>query len=48
VRTIHWTDQAQADLAAIHAFISQDSTHYASITVRQLIAAVEQLGVFPE
>lgn len=26
-----WTKQAQADLAAIRAFISQDSPHYASV-----------------
>ncbi len=45
---ILWTEQAQSDLAAIHAFISQDSPHYASVTVRQLIAAVDQLAAFPE
>jgi toxin ParE1/3/4 len=48
VRAILWTEQAQADLAAIHAFIGQDSAHYASVTVRQLIAAVDQLAGFPE
>lgn len=48
MRVVLWTEQAQADLAAIHAFISQDSTHYASVTVRQLIAAVEQLAAFPD
>ncbi|MGE0448484.1 MAG: hypothetical protein AB7Q29_02775 [Vicinamibacterales bacterium] len=41
MRVILWTEQAQADLAAIHAFIGQDSLHYASVTVRQLIAAVD-------
>lgn len=45
---IRWTEQAQSDLAAIHAFICQDSPHYASVTVRQLIAAVDQLSIFPE
>lgn len=48
MRAILWTEQAQFDLAAIHAFISQDSQHYASVTVRQLIAAVDQLAGFPE
>jgi len=48
VRALSWTDQATADLAAIHAFISQDSPHYATVVVRQLIAAVDQLLMFPE
>lgn len=48
MRVILWTEQAEADLAAIHAFIGQDSSHYSSVTVRQLIAAVEQLAGFPE
>lgn len=48
MRFILWTEQAQADLAAIHAFIGQESAHYASVTVRQLIAAVDWLAGFPE
>lgn len=48
MRQIFWTVQAQADLAAIHAYISQDSARYADVTVRQLIAAVDQLTTFPE
>jgi toxin ParE1/3/4 len=48
VRAIFWTEQAQTDLAAIHTFISQDSPHYAAVTVRQLIVAVDQLTSFPE
>jgi plasmid stabilization system protein ParE len=47
VRVILWTEQAQADLAAVHAFIGQDSSQYASVTVRQVIAAVDQLARFP-
>ncbi len=31
MRVVLWTKQAQADLAAIRAFISQDSPHYASV-----------------
>jgi len=33
VRVVLWTKQAQADLAAIRAFISQDSPYYASVVV---------------
>jgi plasmid stabilization system protein ParE len=46
VRDLLWTEQAVTDLAAIHAFISQDSPHYATVVVRQLIAAVDQLTTF--
>lgn len=43
-----WTKQAQADLAAIHAFISQGSPHYASVTVARIIAATDRLVPFAE
>ncbi|MBI3400260.1 MAG: type II toxin-antitoxin system RelE/ParE family toxin [Acidobacteria bacterium] len=43
-----WTKQALADLAAIRAFISQDSPHYASVIVSRLIAATDRLVPFPE
>jgi plasmid stabilization system protein ParE len=43
-----WTEQARADLAAIRAFISQDSPHYASVIVSRLIAATDRLVPFPE
>jgi toxin ParE1/3/4 len=46
VTTIHWTDQAIADLAAIRAFIQQDSPHYASVVVARLIRAVARLRDF--
>ena len=48
MRIISWTKQASADLAAIRAFINQDSPHYASVVVAQLIAATDRLVVFPE
>jgi plasmid stabilization system protein ParE len=48
VRVVSWTKQASSDLAAIRAFINQDSPHYASIVVAQLIAATDRLVVFPE
>jgi len=48
VRVVLWTYQARSDLAAIRAFISQDSTHYASVVVAQLVAATDRLILFPE
>jgi plasmid stabilization system protein ParE len=48
VTTIVWTNQAADDLAAIYAYIAQDSEHYALLTVRELIAAPERLAQFPE
>jgi toxin ParE1/3/4 len=48
VRIVLWTEQARADLAAIRAFISQDSPHFASVIVSRLIAATERLVPFPE
>ncbi len=48
MRLVLWTKQAQADLAAIRAFISQDSPHYASVIVSRLITATDRLVPFPE
>ena len=48
MRVVLWTNQARSDLAAIRAFISQDSPHYASVIVAQLIAATDRLAIFPE
>ena len=48
MRVVLWTKQAQADLAAIRAFIGQDSPHYASVIVSRLIAATDRLAPFPE
>jgi toxin ParE1/3/4 len=48
VRVVLWTHQARSDLAAIRAFISQDSPHYASVVISRLIAATERLVEFPE
>jgi toxin ParE1/3/4 len=45
---LHWTQRAQADLAAIQAFIEGDSPHYASVVVRRLVDAVDRLRDFPE
>ena len=48
MRALLWTLQARADLAAISAFISQDSPHYASVIIARLIAATDRLVPFPE
>lgn len=48
MRTIFWTHQARADLAAIHAFISQDSPHYSSVVTSRLVTATDRLVHFPE
>ena len=42
-----WSDQAEADLAAIHAYIARDSERYAQVTVERLIAAVDRLLLWP-
>lgn len=46
--TLSWTERAQNDLAAIHAFIGRDSPHFASVVVRRIISAVDRLCDFPE
>ena len=48
MRVVFWTAQARADLAAIRAFINQDSPHYATVVVSRLIAATDRLVPFPE
>lgn len=42
-----WSDEAIADLDAIHDYIARDSVHYATRVAQQLIAAVEPLESFP-
>jgi addiction module RelE/StbE family toxin len=48
VTEVRWTEQAVADLAAIKAFIAQDSPAYALAVVERLYHAVGQLARFPE
>ena len=48
MRTLFWTERARNDLANIHAFIGQDSPHYATVVTQRLLAAVDRLGDFPE
>ncbi|MBI2186161.1 MAG: type II toxin-antitoxin system RelE/ParE family toxin [Acidobacteria bacterium] len=46
--TLQWTERAQADLAAIRAFIEADSPHYAGVTVSRILHAVGRLQDFPQ
>jgi toxin ParE1/3/4 len=48
VIAVSWTERAQNDLAAIQAFVSQDSPHAARVVVRRLIAAAARLREFPQ
>ena len=43
---VHWTDTAQAHLDAIHAYIAQDSPHFAKRTVDQLTRRSQQIAKF--
>lgn len=45
---VRWTEQATASLAAIKAFIHQDSPAYAIAVVDRLFRAVGQLADFPD
>jgi hypothetical protein len=45
---VSWTEQARSDLAAIHTFISQDSSNYAAVVIRQLIATVDKIVRSPD
>lgn len=46
--TVSWTERAQADLAAIRAFVEVDSPHYAGVIVRRLLHAADRLQDFPQ
>lgn len=45
---VRWTPQAADDLDAIAEFIAQDSPHYASLFVLDVLQAVERLNWFRE
>ena len=45
---VRWTRQAAGDLTAITEFIAQDSPHYASLFVIDVLTVVERLDCFPE
>lgn len=45
---VTWRPEALADIEQIELFISRDSTTYARLLVRRLIAATVRLGEFPD
>jgi len=45
---VRWTPQAADDLDAIAEFISQDSPHYSSLFVLDVLQAVSRLIQFPK
>ena len=45
---VRWTPQAADDLEAITEFISQDSPHYATLFVLDVLQAVDRLSEFPK
>jgi len=48
VTEVRWTEQAVENLAAIKAFIDQESPAYALAVVGRLYQAVGQLAQFPD
>jgi len=48
VTEVRWTEQAVENLAAIKAFIGQESPAYALAVVGRLYQAVGQLAQFPD
>jgi len=44
---VRWTPQAADDLDAIAEFIAQDSLHYASLFVMDVVQAAERLARLP-
>ena len=45
--TVHWTDSAQGHLAAIYAYIEQDSPEYALRMVDRLTRRSQQIADAP-
>jgi addiction module RelE/StbE family toxin len=48
VSRVTWSPAALRDLESIRAYIQLDSTTYAELVVRRIVAAVERLAHFPE
>ena len=44
---VHWTDTAEGHLDAIYAYIAQDSSEYARLTVDRLTRRSQQIAEFP-
>jgi toxin ParE1/3/4 len=45
---VRWTPQAADDLEAIAQFIAKDSPDFASLSVADVLEAVERIAEFPE
>ena len=45
---VTWSPAALRDLESIRLYIQRDSTTYAELVVRRIVAAVERLAEFPE
>ncbi len=45
---VRWTDHAEEDLDAIHAFIAQDSLSHANRMIDKITARSKQIGTFPQ
>jgi len=43
-----WSPQALRDVEAIREYIATDSTRYADLVVRRIVASVERLEAFPD
>jgi plasmid stabilization system protein ParE len=44
---VRWSDQAKADLKAIHNVIARDSTHYARKVTQELVEKTDALAELP-
>lgn len=44
---VRWSDQAKADLKAIHNVIARDSKHYAKKVTRELVDKADTLAELP-
>lgn len=45
---VRWTERAVSDLEDIGSFIAKDSPAFATVIVRKLYLAVDQLRAFPD
>ena len=45
---LRWSPRSVDDLEAIHDFIARDSSRYAELVSRRIVAATESLIEFPE
>jgi len=45
---LRWTPQSLHDLETIRAYIAEDSSVYADLTLQRIVTAVERLRSFPD